>query len=89
MTGAYDPLQVSLSVLIAISASYAALELTGVVTAASGRNRLIWLGGGSVATGHWHLREPKDSTVISRGRHPKAFAGRARVSLKNPTPSAA
>lgn len=51
MTGAYDPLQVALSVLIAVSASYAALDLAGRVTAASGRVRLAWLIGGSTAMG--------------------------------------
>ena len=48
MTGAYDPLQVALSVLIAVSASYAALDLAGPVTAASGCKRLI---GGRTAMG--------------------------------------
>jgi hypothetical protein len=38
LTGSYDPLQVALSVLIAISASYAALDLAGRVTATSGRS---------------------------------------------------
>src|ERR1700694_1236071 len=51
MTGAYDPLQVALSVLIAVSASYAALALAGRVTAESGRARLAWLIGGSTAMG--------------------------------------
>jgi NO-binding membrane sensor protein with MHYT domain len=51
MTGTYDPLQVALSVLIAVSASYAALDLAGRVIAASGRTRLAWLIGGSTAMG--------------------------------------
>jgi NO-binding membrane sensor protein with MHYT domain len=52
MTGIYAPLQVALSVLIAVSASsYAALDLAGRVTAASGRTRLAWLIGGSTAMG--------------------------------------
>jgi two-component system, sensor histidine kinase and response regulator len=51
MSGAYDPLQVALSVLIAISASYAALDLAGRVTAAARRARLIWLIAGSTAMG--------------------------------------
>ena len=51
MTGVYDPPQATLSVLIAISASYAALDLAGPVTAASGRTRLTWLIGGSTAMG--------------------------------------
>lgn len=51
LTGSYDLPQVALSVLIAISASYAALDLAGRVTAASGRARLTWLIGGSTAMG--------------------------------------
>jgi|GEM_PF-3805669 len=51
MTGVYDPPQATLSVLIAISASYAALDLAGPVTTASGRTRLTWLIGGSTAMG--------------------------------------
>ena len=39
LTGSYDLPQVALSVLIAISASYAALDLAGRVTATSGRAR--------------------------------------------------
>ena len=46
MTGVYDRPQATLSVLIAIAASYAALA--GPVTAASGRTRLI---GGRTAMG--------------------------------------
>src|SRR5439155_6857977 len=51
MTGSYDYLQVVLSVVIAISASYAALDLGGRVTAASGWVRRAWLIGGATATG--------------------------------------
>src|SRR5258707_7044765 len=51
MTGAYDYTEVARSVLIAIAASYAALDLTGRVTAASGRVRLAWLSGGATAMG--------------------------------------
>jgi NO-binding membrane sensor protein with MHYT domain len=51
MPGVYDPLQVALSVLIAISTSYAALDLAGRVTAAIGRARWTWLIGGSTAMG--------------------------------------
>ena len=47
----YDYSEVTRSVLIAIAASYAALDLTGRVTAASGRDRLPWLGGGATAMG--------------------------------------
>ena len=51
MTGTYDPLLVTLSVLIAISASYAALDLAGRVTAAHGQGRAAWIAAGSVAMG--------------------------------------
>ena len=51
MTGCYDYSEVVRSVLIAIAASYAALDLTGRVTAASGRVRLAWLSAGAVAMG--------------------------------------
>ena len=49
--GSYDYLQVFLSVVMAISASYAALDLAGRVTAASGWARSVWLTGGAVAMG--------------------------------------
>jgi PAS domain S-box-containing protein len=51
MTGSYDYREVARSVLIAIAASYAALDLTGRVSAARGRVHLAWLGGGAVAMG--------------------------------------
>ena len=51
MTGFYDYGEVARSVLIAIAASYAALDLAGRVTAASGRARLAWLSGGAIAMG--------------------------------------
>jgi PAS domain S-box-containing protein len=51
MTGSYDCSEVARSVLIAIAASYAALDLAGRVTAASGRIRLAWLGCGAAAMG--------------------------------------
>src|SRR5260370_31780447 len=51
MTGSYDYGEVARSVLIAIAASYAALDLAGRVTAARGRIRLAWLGGGATAMG--------------------------------------
>ena len=47
----YDRHLVVLSVLIAIVASYAALDLAGRVTAARGRARAIWLAGGATAMG--------------------------------------
>jgi PAS domain S-box-containing protein len=51
MTGFYDYGEVARSVLIAIAASYAALDLAGRVTAASGRARLAWLSGSAIAMG--------------------------------------
>ncbi len=51
MTGSYDYGEVARSVLIAIAASYAALDLAGRVTAARGRVRLVWLSGGAIAMG--------------------------------------
>ena len=51
MTGSYDFRLVTLSVVIAICASYAALDLAARTSAASGRIRLAWLAGGAVAMG--------------------------------------
>ena len=51
ITGTYDYSEVARSVFIAIAASYAALDLTGRVTAATGRTRLAWLSGGATAMG--------------------------------------
>src|ERR1035438_1047399 len=51
LPGSYDYSEVTRSVLIAIASSYTALDLTGRVTAASGRVRLAWLGGGATAMG--------------------------------------
>jgi two-component system, sensor histidine kinase and response regulator len=57
LTGIYNPWLVALSVLIAVAASYAALDLAGRVTAARGSARLAWLSGGSFAmgTGIWSM----------------------------------
>jgi two-component system, sensor histidine kinase and response regulator len=51
LPGSYDYGEVARSVYIAMAASYAALDLTGRVTAAGGRARLAWLGGGAMAMG--------------------------------------
>src|SRR3979409_2661011 len=51
MTGQYDHRLVALSILIAVCAAYAALELAGRTTAARGRLRLAWVAGGAVAMG--------------------------------------
>ena len=51
LPGSYDYSEVARSVFIAVAASYAALDLTGRISAASGRTRLAWLSGGAVALG--------------------------------------
>jgi PAS domain S-box-containing protein len=51
LTGSYNYGEVARSVFIAIAASYAALDLAGRVTAASGRIRAAWLTGGATAMG--------------------------------------
>jgi two-component system, sensor histidine kinase and response regulator len=51
LTSWYDYRLVVLSVLIAMCASYAALELAARTAAAHGRSRFIWLGGGATAMG--------------------------------------
>jgi PAS domain S-box-containing protein len=51
MHGVYDSRLVALSVLIAIFAAYAALDLASRVTAASRRSHLFWLAGGALAMG--------------------------------------
>ena len=51
MSGSYDYSEVARSVLIAILASYAALDLAGRVTAARGWVRSAWLTGGAAAMG--------------------------------------
>jgi PAS domain S-box-containing protein len=57
LTGSYNYALVALSVLIAMFASYAALDLAGRVTAAGGWTRAIWLLGGASAmgTGIWSM----------------------------------
>src|SRR6202166_933743 len=51
LTSSYDYGEVARSVLTAIAASYAGLDLAGRVTVARGRVRLAWLGGGAIAMG--------------------------------------
>jgi PAS domain S-box-containing protein len=57
LIGSYNYALVALSVLIAIFASYAALDLAGRVTASGGWTRAVWLLGGAVAmgTGIWSM----------------------------------
>src|ERR1700719_800033 len=51
MTGSYDYRLVTLSVMMAVCAAYAALDLAGRTTASRGRARLFWLAGGAAAMG--------------------------------------
>src|SRR4030081_2618384 len=57
LIGAYNYGLVALSVVIAIFASYAALDLAGRVTAARGWTRAVWLlgGAGAMGTGIWSM----------------------------------
>src|SRR5204862_4298652 len=57
LSATYDYRLVALSVLIAICAARAALDLTGRVTAAGNNTRLAWLFGGAIAmgTGIWSM----------------------------------
>ena len=57
LIGSYNYALVALSVLIAMFASYAALDLAGRVTAASGWTRAVWLlgGAGAMGTGIWSM----------------------------------
>src|SRR3977135_2140440 len=56
-SGSPDYTIVALSVLIAMFASYAALDLAGRVTAAGGWTRAVWLlgGAGAMGTGIWSM----------------------------------
>ncbi|CAN5813329.1 hypothetical protein BH23ACT11_BH23ACT11_01720 [soil metagenome] len=51
LNGTYNLFLVGLSILVAMLASYTALDLAGRITAASGRARLVWLAGGSLVMG--------------------------------------
>ena len=51
LEGWYSPVIVVLSILIAILASYTALDLAGRITLADGRERPAWVAGGAIAMG--------------------------------------
>src|SRR5260370_27765217 len=57
LLGTYDDALVALSIFIAISVSYVALDLGGRVTPARSLLRLPWLAGGAAAlgTGIWSI----------------------------------
>src|SRR5512133_1451497 len=51
MSGTYDLRLVALSYLVAVFASYTALDLSGRVTSSRGRARAVWLLGGALSLG--------------------------------------
>lgn len=51
MIASYDVFLVALSLAIAVTASYTALDLAGRVTVAQGQARKLWLTGGAIAMG--------------------------------------
>jgi PAS domain S-box-containing protein len=51
MSSTYDPRLVALSIMIAILASYTALDLAGRVTVTQARARFVWLIGGAIVMG--------------------------------------
>jgi signal transduction histidine kinase/NO-binding membrane sensor protein with MHYT domain len=51
LSGSYNLLLVALSVLLAMGASYVALDFAGRIAAAGGRARWTWLAGGALAQG--------------------------------------
>ena len=51
MPGTYDLRLVTLSVIVAIFASFAALDLAGRITVTRNKARLFWLFGGASAMG--------------------------------------
>ncbi len=57
LIGSYNYALVALSVLIAMFASYTALDLASRITAASGWTRVVWLlgGAGAMGTGIWSM----------------------------------
>lgn len=57
MTATYNPFLVVISALIAVLASYTALDLAGRVAASQGAERKFWLIGGAIAmgTGIWSM----------------------------------
>jgi NO-binding membrane sensor protein with MHYT domain len=57
LVGTYEYPFVALSILIAVLAAYAALDLVGRIAAARGRAQYVWLFGGAIAmgTGIWAM----------------------------------
>lgn len=57
MTATYNPWLVALSVIIAVLASYTALDLASRLAASKGRTAMLWLIGGafSMGIGIWSM----------------------------------
>jgi diguanylate cyclase (GGDEF)-like protein len=51
LIGSYSPALVSISLFVAILASYTALDLTGRIATAQGRAKHLWMAGGALAMG--------------------------------------
>ncbi|WP_293776830.1 bifunctional diguanylate cyclase/phosphodiesterase [uncultured Oxalicibacterium sp.] len=51
LTAQYDSLLVAISILVAVLASYTALDMAARIHSSSGRSAMLWLTGGSVAMG--------------------------------------
>ncbi|WP_432754159.1 putative bifunctional diguanylate cyclase/phosphodiesterase [Pseudomonas sp. WMBT8] len=51
LTGSYSPALVLISLLVAILASYTALDLSGRIATAKGRTVYLWMSGGALAMG--------------------------------------
>lgn len=51
LTSSYDPLLVAFSIIVAILASYTALDMAGRITSTSGHYAKAWLAGGAFAMG--------------------------------------
>ena len=66
LASSYDFRLVALSVLIAVLASYAALDLSGRVTSARGTGRLLWLTVGAIAMGLGQIWRKRNRPVEAR-----------------------
>jgi NO-binding membrane sensor protein with MHYT domain len=68
-TGVYDPTLVALSVLIAVFASYTALDLATRIRASLGWSRFIWLASAAAAMGGgiWSCADARFPGAADRG----------------------
>src|SRR2546425_920253 len=81
LIGSYNYALVALSVLIAMFASYAALDLASRVTAAGGWTRAVWLlgGAGAMGTGIWSMQLHWDAGVHPTDSRGLPLADRSAV----------